>query len=64
MIVTTIPNHPAPVYVSTPVFAVPTKLIRDTVYMPSAVAARLLNPVVRAEGSAGRALEAPSPRRR
>lgn len=49
MIITTVPNHPAPLYVSTPVFAVPAKLVRDTVYMPSSVAARLLGPVLRVQ---------------
>ena len=42
MVITTIPNHPAPMYVSAPVYALPAKLVKDTVYMPSQLAARLL----------------------
>ena len=45
MLITTIPNHPAPMYVSAPVYALPAKLVKDTVYMPSQVAKRLLGEV-------------------
>jgi hypothetical protein len=38
----TTPDHPAPMYVSTPTYAIPAKLARDTVYMPSHLAARML----------------------
>jgi hypothetical protein len=54
----TTPDHPAPMYVSTPTYAIPAKLARDTVYMPSHVAARMLrtdngtSPQRAAEGAA------------
>jgi hypothetical protein len=48
MIVTTIPNHP-PMYVSAPVQALPSKLVRDTIYLPSKVAERLLGAVAQAK---------------
>jgi len=58
MLITTIPNHPAPMYVSAPVYALPAKLVKDTVYMPSHLAQRLLGEAVaaRPERSEGPAL--------
>jgi hypothetical protein len=41
-----LPNHPAPMYVSAPTYAIPAKLVRDTIYMPSSVAARMLGPTL------------------
>jgi hypothetical protein len=41
-----LPNHPAPMYVSAPTYAIPAKLVRDTIYMPSSVAARVLGPML------------------
>jgi hypothetical protein len=46
----TIPNHPAPMYVSAPTYAIPAKLVRDTIYMPSSVAARVLGAMVPEKG--------------
>lgn len=57
MVITTIPNHPAPMYASTPTFAVSPKMAKDTVYMPSSVAARLLGPIVRMDKPAPRPAE-------
>ena len=37
-----IPDYPAAVYVSQPSCAIPSKLAKETVYLPSAVARRLL----------------------
>jgi hypothetical protein len=37
-----IPDHPGAMYVSQPVHVLPTKLVKDTVYMTSAMAERLL----------------------
>ena len=39
-----VPDHP-PMYVSTPVLALPPQLGKETVYMPSSVAKRLLGDV-------------------
>jgi hypothetical protein len=36
-----IPDHPDAMYVSQPVYTIPPKLVKDTVYMPSLVAERL-----------------------
>jgi hypothetical protein len=33
-------------YVSAPTYAIPAKLVRDTIYMPSSVAARMLGPTL------------------
>ena len=52
MLITTIPNHPAPMYVSAPVYALPAKLVKDTVYMPSQLAKRLLGEATAVERQA------------
>ena len=39
--IASVADHP-PMYVSTPVLAIPPKLVKETVYMPSSVAKRLL----------------------
>lgn len=52
----TLANHPAPMYVSAPTWAIPAKLVKDTVYMPSSDAARLLGPA--SPASAGRGVPA------
>lgn len=42
MITTTLPDHPAPMYSSAEQPAIPTKLVKDTVYMSSPMARQLL----------------------
>jgi hypothetical protein len=42
MIIADFPNHPDPMYVSQPTYAVSPKVVKDTIYMPSSIAARVL----------------------
>ncbi len=42
MITMTLPDHPAPMYSSAQQPAIPTKLVKDTVYMSSRMARQLL----------------------
>ena len=42
MNIVTTPNHPTPMFVSAPTEALPSKLVKDTIYMPSSVAALVL----------------------
>jgi hypothetical protein len=46
MITMTLPDHPAPMYISAQQPAIPTKLVKDTVYMSSRMARQLLGNVV------------------
>ena len=52
MLIANHPGHPSPMFVSQPTYAVPPKMAKDTVYMPSAVAARVLGTVVARESVA------------
>jgi hypothetical protein len=42
MIIANLPNHPSPMFVSQPTFAISAKMVKDTIYMPSSVAAKVL----------------------
>jgi hypothetical protein len=42
MVIADFPNHPIPMYVSQPTYAVSPKMVKDTIYMPSSIAARVL----------------------
>jgi hypothetical protein len=42
MIIANLPTHPAPMFVSQPTFAISPKMVKDTIYMPSSVAAKVL----------------------
>lgn len=57
MMITTVPNQPAQGYTSGTAGAVPSKLVRDTIYLPSPVAARLFG---NASGD-GRQAQLPQP---
>ena len=61
MMITTIPSHHAQLYASTSADSVPSKLVRDTIYLPSSVAARLLGNAVSVErpGDGRRSSEQP-----
>jgi hypothetical protein len=42
MIIANLPDHTAPMYISQPIYAVSPKMVKDTIYMPSRVAAEKL----------------------
>jgi hypothetical protein len=49
--ITNLPNHSAPMFVSQPTYAVSPTMINGTIYMPSSIAARVLGNAERETGN-------------